>query len=61
VQTCPVIPRRCDIKRIALRAADHEVADFPSGRADVEDLLHALYDPVLEEPVPARLLNLLPR
>jgi hypothetical protein len=28
---------------------------------DVEDLLHAFYDAVLDEPVPARLRDLLPR
>lgn len=40
---------------------DHDIRDFLAGRNDGEDLLHALYDHVLDEPVPERLKALLRR
>jgi len=62
VLACRVIPRRCDTRRrIAPRSANREVSDVLPCRLDFENLLHALYDDVLDEPVPARLRNLLPR
>lgn len=42
-------------------SVDREIRDFLAGRTDGEDLLHALYDHVLDEPVPARLRALLRR
>ena len=44
---------------IPICSADHEIRDFVAGRTDGEELLHALYDHVLDEPVPERLLALL--
>jgi hypothetical protein len=40
---------------------DRDIRDFLAGRNDGEDLLHALYDHVLDEPVPERLTALLHR
>lgn len=40
---------------------DREIRDFLTGKSDGEDLLHALYDHVLDEPVPQRLRALLQR
>ncbi len=36
-------------------AADHAIRDFLAGKSDGENLLHALYDHVVDEPVPERL------
>jgi len=41
--------------RIAFSATDRAIRDFLAGRSDGEDLLHALYDYVRDEPVPPRL------
>ena len=46
-------PVRCSTER--------EIRDFLDGKTDGEDLLHALYDHVLDEPVPERLTALLKR
>jgi Anti-sigma factor NepR len=46
-------PVRCSTER--------EIRDFLKGKTDGEDLLHALYDHVLDEPVPERLTALLRR
>ena len=40
---------------------DRDIRDFLDGKNDGEDLLHALYDHVLDEPVPDRLKTLLHR
>ena len=40
---------------------DRDIRDFLIGRTDGEDVLHALYDHILDEPVPERLLALLRR
>jgi hypothetical protein len=40
---------------------DRRIRDFLAGRTQGEDLLHALYDHVLGEPVPERLTALLRR
>jgi hypothetical protein len=67
VQVCPVTPFPCNTKRqiatrwIARRSTDRERGGLLCGKMDVEDLLHAFYDAVLDEPVPARLRDLLPR
>ena len=50
---CRAAPVRC--------SADRDIRDFLAGRTDGEDLLHALYDHVLDEPVPERLKALLRR
>ena len=39
-------------------SVEEQVADFLDGRTHGEDLLHALYDHVLDEPVPERLRSL---
>jgi len=36
-------------------SVDRDIRDFLAGRTDGEDLLHALYDHVLDEPIPERL------
>lgn len=45
----PIKPRfpRCSV--------DRDIRDFLAGKTDGEVLLHALYDRVLDEPVPERL------
>lgn len=40
---------------IVIHSVDREIRDFLSGRSNGESLLHALYDDVLDEPVPERL------
>jgi hypothetical protein len=41
--------------RVARCSTDREIRDFLSGKTDGESLLHAIYDDVLDEPVPERL------
>ena len=40
---------------IAMSWIDKDIRDFLAGRTEGSDLLHALYDHVLDEPVPERL------
>ena len=47
--------------RIALSLIDRDIRDFLAGKNEGEDLLHALYDHVLDEPVPQRLRDVLRR
>ncbi len=47
--------------RIAISWIDRDIRDFLAGKNEGEDLLHALYDRVLDEPVPERLRALLKR
>ena len=47
--------------RIAMSWIDRDIRDFLAGKNEGEDLLHALYDRVLDEPVPERLRALLKR
>ena len=47
--------------RIAMSWIDRDIRDFLTGKNAGEDLLHALYDHVLDEPVPERLSALLKR
>ncbi len=49
IKCLPVKPR------IAPASVDRDIRDFLAGKTDGEDLLHALYDHVLDEPVPQRL------
>jgi hypothetical protein len=44
---------------IAVRSVDARIRAFLAGDTDGEDLLHELYDHVLDEPVPERLTALL--
>jgi len=46
-------PVRCSTER--------EIRDFLDGKTDGGDLLHTLYDHVLDEPVPERLTALIKR
>ncbi len=50
-----------ELKIVASGSVDREIRDFIAGRNDGEDLLHALYDHVLDEAVPERLRALLKR
>jgi hypothetical protein len=45
--------------RIVVSPVDRDIRDFLSGKNNGEDLLHAMYDNVLDEPVPQRLLDAL--
>jgi hypothetical protein len=54
--------RRHPVERHPIRCStEREIHDFLSGRTDGEDLLHKLYDHVLDEPIPERLTALLRR
>jgi hypothetical protein len=44
---------------IVPRSVADRIADFLDGRTQGEDLLHELYDHVLEEPIPQRMRALL--
>ena len=37
----------------------HDIADFLAGKTHGESLLHALYDNILDEPIPERMRELL--
>jgi hypothetical protein len=45
--------------RIAMSWIDRDIRDFLAGKTDGEDVLHALYDHVIDEAVPQRLLDVL--
>jgi len=47
--------------QIVRYSVDQDIRDFLAGKNDGEELLHALYDHVLDEPVPERLRALLRR
>jgi hypothetical protein len=51
--------RRTVRPRTEMSSIDKEIRDFLAGKGDGNDLLHALYDYVLDEPVPQRLRTLL--
>jgi hypothetical protein len=44
--------------RFLLPSLEDQIADFLDGRTDGESLLHALYDHVLDEPIPERMRGL---
>jgi hypothetical protein len=46
---------------VAMSWIDGDIRDFLAGRSDGKDLLHALYDHVLDEPIPERLRAVLKR
>jgi hypothetical protein len=43
----------------ARSSTEEQIADFLDGRTHGEELLHALYDHVLDEPIPPRMKALL--
>ena len=45
--------------RVTRTSTDREIREFLAGKTDGEDLLHAIYDDVLDEPIPERLLAVL--
>jgi hypothetical protein len=47
--------------RLVRSPVDRDIRDFLAGKNEGEELLHALYDHVLDEPVPERLRSLLRR
>jgi hypothetical protein len=47
--------------RVAMSWIDRDIRDFLAGENEGGDLLHALYDHVLDEPVPERLTALFKR
>jgi len=47
--------------RVAMSLIDRDIRDFVAGKNEGEELLHALYDHVLDEPVPERLRAVLRR
>lgn len=44
---------------LSRQSVDGEIRAFLAGKTDGEDLLHALYDHVLDEPIPERLRAIL--
>jgi hypothetical protein len=48
-------------RRVPQCSTEREIRDFLDGKTNGEDLLHTLYDHVLDEPVPERLSALLKR
>ena len=44
--------------RFLRSSLEDQIADFLDGRTDGESLLHALYDHVLDEPIPERMRGL---
>ena len=53
--------RRCAPPQSASAGMDAGVAAFLSGESDGGDVLHALYDHVLDEPIPPLMLALVRR
>jgi hypothetical protein len=43
---------------LALPSVEDQIADFLDGKTHGESLLHALYDHILDEPVPERMRGL---
>jgi hypothetical protein len=62
VQMCPVVSRCHNGEPWqATPSIDRLIRDFVLGRSDGEDVLNALYDHVLDEPVPERMRALFRR
>ncbi|MGE5269248.1 MAG: hypothetical protein ACM3JG_06190, partial [Thiohalocapsa sp.] len=51
VKCCPVEPQ----PTVSRHSVDGEIRAFLAGKTDGEDLLHAIYDHVIDEPIPDRL------
>ena len=54
----PAVTLCCDVPLEPTDTVEEKILDFLEGRTHGEDLLHALHDYVLEEPVPERMLAL---
>ena len=52
---CLAVKRLPMERSIAIPSVDRDIRDFVAGMTDGTDLLHAIYDHVLDEPVPQRL------
>jgi hypothetical protein len=53
VPGCGASKPECSANRV-----QHQIIDFLDGRTHGEDLFHALYDHVLDEPIPERMCAL---
>ena len=56
---CLAVRRFPAERQIAMSSVDGDIRDFLAGKNDGEDLFHALYDHVLDEPVPQFLRDVL--
>jgi 2C-methyl-D-erythritol 2,4-cyclodiphosphate synthase len=56
---CLAVRRLPAERRIATSSVDSDIRDFLAGKSDGEIVLHALYDHVLDEPVPQFLRDVL--
>lgn len=62
IQMCQIVPRcHTGVTRRAESSTDRRIRDFLLGKTDGEDVLHELYDHVLDEPVPERMRALFRR
>ena len=52
---CLAVKRLPVERQTAISSVDADIRDFLAGKTDGADLLHALYDHVLDEPVPQSL------
>ena len=52
---CLAVKRLPVERHIVISPVDRDIRDFLAGKTDGADLLHALYDHVLDEPVPQSL------
>ena len=55
----PAVGCRATGLKVAASSVDRKIRDFLGGESAGEELLHALYDHVLDEAVPQRLRSLL--
>ena len=55
----PALKRRPAEPRMVNSPTNRDIRDFIAGKTDGGSLLHALYDHVLDEPVPERLRAIL--
>jgi hypothetical protein len=47
--------------RCGVASVEEQIIDFLDGKTDGEDLLHALYDHIFDEPIPERMRSLFKR
>lgn len=57
----PAISLASEIEMFDERLIDTQMRAFLAGKTDGKELLHALYDGILDEPIPQRMRNLLRR